>query len=95
MLPVTQSVSHSKNTRAVPDNVLGQIGILGRLVTDGVCFAKCWNFKAVEPHCVLSSIIGTVPVLPVKIRLFVYCIIQLHVSAEEYRYASLNDGDTF
>ena len=49
--------------------------------------------RQIDPHCVLSSITGTI--LPVRTQLFVYCTIQLHVSAEEYRYASLNDGDTF
>jgi len=90
---VTQSVSHYKNTKAVPDNIWGQTGILGLLVADDVYFATCWNFKAIHPHCVFSSITGTI--LPVKAQLFIYWIIQLNVSAVEYRYASLNDGDTF
>jgi hypothetical protein len=92
VLPVTQSVSQYKNTRSVPDNIWGQIGILGFLVTDGVCFATRWNFKVILPHCVLSSITSTI--LPVKTQLFICCTIQLNVPAVEYRYASLNDGDT-
>jgi hypothetical protein len=56
-------------------------------------FTACWNFKVIHPHCVLSSITGTI--LTVKAYLFIYCTIQLNVSAVEYRYASLNDGDTF
>jgi len=56
-------VSLQKHER-VPDIIWGQIGILGLLVADGVYFATCWNFKVIHPHCVLSSITGTI--LPVK-----------------------------